>query len=265
MLLALTRDVPDSINECELTHLQRQPIDVALARRQHRQYEEVLESLGCRVMRLPTEHTLPDSVFVEDTAVVLDEIAVITWPGAQSRRREIPSAAVALSKHRPLARIAPPGTLDGGDVLQVGRKLYVGRSTRTNDEGIHQLHSAVARYGYQVMAVDFSGVLHLKSAATLLDDDLLLLDPRRVDPQVFAPAQTIAVDPAEEDAANVLTINGIVLISSSWPRTRERLLAHRLDARTVDASELEKAEAGLTCCSLIFEDNAEAVSPLHGR
>jgi len=135
MLIAVTRAVSSTLAECELTHRPRDPINVANAVAEHACYEEALRSLGATVVRAPPEPTLPDAVFVEDTALALDEVAVVTRPGSPTRRREVESMAKVLSAYRPLLRIQSPGTLDGGDVLRVGRKLYVGLSSRTNRGG----------------------------------------------------------------------------------------------------------------------------------
>ncbi|MGH8398310.1 MAG: arginine deiminase family protein, partial [Gammaproteobacteria bacterium] len=164
MLMAITRDVSARITECELTHLAREPIDLRRAQTQHRQYGELLEELGCKLLRLSTEPDLPDSVFVEDTAIVLDQLAVITRPGAESRRAEINSVADVLNRYRKLFHIESPGTLDGGDVLQVGKALYVGQSHRSNAQGIEQLRRILSPYGYSVVAVELHDCLHLKSA-----------------------------------------------------------------------------------------------------
>ncbi len=145
---------------CELTHLARSPIDVALAREQHRRYADLLASLGCQLVELAAEPELPDSVFVEDTAVVLDEVAVITRPGAESRRPEVASVAAALEHYRTCVSIRSPGTLDGGDVLRVGRRIFVGQSCRSNADGIGQFAAAVGPHGYQVVPVQ------LKAACT---------------------------------------------------------------------------------------------------
>jgi dimethylargininase len=166
MLLALTRSVPPTISECELTHLQREPIDYARAVAEHAQYEAALTRLGCRVERLPDAPELPDSVFVEDAAVVIDELAVIARPGAASRRPEVDAIAAALRPHRPLAFIEAPGTLDGGDVLVTPGRIFVGISGRTNAEGVRQLAAFVAPHGFATMAVPVTGCLHLKSAVT---------------------------------------------------------------------------------------------------
>lgn len=252
MLLALTRPLAPSIVHCELTHLDRRPIDFALAVEQHERYEAALPALGCRVERLPATPDLPDSVFVEDAAVVVDECAVITRPGALSRRPETASVAAALRPYRRLHEIREPGTLDGGDVLRLGRHVYVGLSSRTNAAGADQLEAALAPYGYTVERVVTRDCLHLKTAATPLGDDRLLLNPCWVDGTVFGGASWIEVDPGEPGAANVLCVGDTVLCPAAASRTRARLEAHGFTVVTVDVSELAKAEAGLTCCSLVF-------------
>src|SRR5215203_813300 len=168
MLLALTRAVPPSISRCELTHLERTSIDYAAAVREHEAYEEALRRIGCVVQRLPELPDNPDSVFVEDTAVVTDEIAVIARPGAESRRAEVDSTAEALRPLRRVAFIQPPGTLDGGDVLVTPGKVFVGITQRTNVDGARQLAMHLAPFGYQTLPVPVTGCLHLKSAITLV-------------------------------------------------------------------------------------------------
>ena len=237
--IAITRPVPPSIERCELTHLAREPIDVIRASAQHAQYEALLAELGCTVTRLPMRAELPDSVFVEDTAVVTDTIAVITRPGASSRRPEIDDVAAMLRRYREVVHIEEPGTLDGGDVLRVGSRWFAGRSARTNDEGIRQL----ARF-IPVQPVDFRGCLHLKSAVTAISDEMVVLNPEWVDP--FLPF--IPVD--EPFAGNVLLL-GSTIVAAGYPRTNDRLREAGFDVRVVDADELAKAEGGVTCCSLI--------------
>ena len=255
-MLALTRSVPSSIARCELTHIVREPIDWDRAVAQHRLYEETLETLGCRVTRLAPLDEAPDSVFVEDTAVVLDECAVVTRPGAPSRRQETQSVEEALRRLRELRCITAPGTLDGGDVLRVGQTLFVGRSTRTNAHGIDQLDRAVRPFGYEVRAVTLGRRLHLKSAASTLGDRVLV-EPTSVDRDTFDGLTTIDVDPSEPGAANVLFVNGTVICSANAPRTAERLERAGYRVVAIDASELAKAEAGLTCCSLLVNDAAD--------
>jgi dimethylargininase len=250
-LLALTRAVPPSIVRCELTHLAREPIDVARAAAQHAAYADTLARLGCEVRHLPEEPELPDSVFVEDTAVVLDELAVITRPGAASRRAETASVAPTLGEYRRLDCIRAPGTLDGGDVLVLGRSVYVGLSGRTNADGVRQLAALLASYAYEVAGVELTGCLHLKSAVTGVGDDVVLVNPRWVDTSRFAGARSIAVHPDEPFAANVLRIGDTLVAAASAPRTRERLESAGFRVASVDVSVLAKAEAGVTCCSLI--------------
>jgi len=251
-LLALTRDISPAIERCELTHLQRTSIDLARARAEHAEYEDALRALGCRIQRLPAGAEMADSVFIEDTAVVLDELAVITRPGAASRRAETAAVSDVVRMHRPVAAILAPGTLDGGDVLRVGRRMLVGSGYRSNDAGIAQLRSIVMSQGYSVEAVRFEGCLHLKSAATLVADDLVLLNPAWVDPRRFHPLRALEVDPAEPFAANALRVGDTVVYPREHPRTAKRLEAAGLTVHTVPAGELAKAEGGVTCCSLLL-------------
>jgi dimethylargininase len=253
MLLALTRAVPPSIARCELTHLDRDPIDVGLAELQHLAYEQALRELGCTVQRLPAEPEMPDSVFVEDAAIVLDEVAVITRPGAASRRGEVPSVAAALEAYRPVLRIEAPGTLDGGDVLRVGSNVFVGLSGRSNAEAVRQLQGLLGAFGYRVTGVEVRGCLHLKSAVTQVDEGTVLLNPEWIDRSRLGDLAHVEVHPEEAMAANALRVGSSVLFPAAFPRTRERLEARGIQVRTVDASQVAKAEGALTCCSLIFE------------
>jgi dimethylargininase len=251
VILALTREVSDSLTACELTHLPRIPIDIDLARRQHRAYERALAAAGCVVERLDAGPDIPDSVFVEDIAVVFDEVAIITRPGAASRRAETHAVAEALGRHRRLEVIEPPGTVDGGDVLAAGRRVYVGRSSRTNADAIAQMRRVLAPLGYMVFDVEVRGCLHLKSAVTAVTDDLLLANPEWIAKEAFEGFEFVDVDPAEPAAANALRVGNDVIYPSAFPRTSERLARCGLALRTVDATELAKAEGAVTCCSLI--------------
>jgi dimethylargininase len=254
MLIAITRKVSPAITRCELTHLSREPIDVALAARQHEAYERCLARLGCRVVSLPAESELPDSVFVEDAAIVVDELAVLTRPGAESRRAEIASLAHALERFRPLAAIAAPGTLDGGDVLRVGRRVFAGLSARSNHDGIDQLREMLSRHGYTVEALPVSGCLHLKSAVTQVGPDAVLVNPQWVDRAAFERYERLEVDPAEPYAANALLIGGAVIYPTAFPRTAARLEQAGVRVEHTDLSELAKAEGAVTCCSVILEE-----------
>src|SRR5437764_3830399 len=210
MLIALTREVPSTINACELTHVERRPIDVDAARAQHATYEAALEAAGCTLRRLPALDAMPDSVFVEDAAVVVDELAVIARPGAAPRRAETASVAEALRAYRDVVAIEEPGTLDGGDVLQLGESVFVGLSSRTNAEGARQLRGFLEAYGYNVRTVSVNGALHLKSAVTRVAPDTLLLNPQWIDKTLF-DCKVIEVDPAEPFAANALLAGGTLL------------------------------------------------------
>lgn len=254
MTVAITRKVSPAITRCELTHLQREPIDVALAAEQHAAYERRLAELGCRLVSLPAEPELPDSVFVEDAAIVVDELAVVTRPGAESRRGEIPAVARVLAEHRPVAAIEAPGTLDGGDVLHLGRRLLVGLSGRSNRAGIEQLRTLLSSHGYSAEALPFTGCLHLKSAVTQVAPDAVLLNPEWVDPAAFDGFRRIEIDPAEAYAANALLVGDAVIYPAAFPRTAGRLERAGVRLVTVNVSELAKAEGAVTCCSLILRD-----------
>ena len=250
--IAVTRKISSAMAQCELTHLRRTPIDVALAREQHRAYEQTLGGLGHRIETLAEEPDLADSVFVEDTAIVLDEVAVITRPGAPSRRAETASIAAVLGKYRSLAHIESPGTLDGGDVLRVGRSVYVGTSSRSNASGIEQLGTLLLRLGYRVLPVAVQGCLHLKSAVTQVSADELLINSRHLDRKQFRGMRFIEVDEAEPSGANALLVGAEVIYSSSHPRTAGVLRGHGIRVHTVEMSETEKAEGAVTCCSLLL-------------
>lgn len=251
---ALTRTISPRIGRCELTYLERVPIDLSRARSQHAGYRAALERLGCQVIELPEVPDLPDAVFVEDTAVVLDEVAVVTRPGAASRRSELPSVESALGEFRPIARIEAPGTLDGGDVLCVGKSIYVGRTSRSDPDGAEQFRRIVEPHGYDVTLVDVRGCLHLKSAATWVGRNTVLVNPELVDPTVFAAHDVLHVDPHESGAANVVVVGDATLCSASHPRTNDRLREHGFELEVVASDELAKAEGALTCCSLLFRN-----------
>lgn len=250
---AITRAVSSSIADCELTYLERLPIDLENARRQHQAYEAALRSLGVELLSLPEEPALPDAVFVEDMAIVLDECAILTRPGAESRRPELESISQALAPYRKLFKIQASGTVDGGDVLVAGKSIFVGISSRSNTIAIQQMQAFLAPFGYSVQAVPVSGCLHLKSAVTRVAATTLLIHPEWVDKQNFPGMQFIEVDPSEAYAANALLVGDTVLYQPAFPRTLARLAAAGIRVQLVDQSELAKAEGALTCCSLIFK------------
>ena len=257
-LVAITREVSHSLADCELSFVAPSAIDIERAIAQHRAYQQALQSLGCRVLALPAQEAMPDAVFVEDVALVLDEVAVMTRPGAASRRDEGASVEAVLAGFRPLLRIEAPGTVDGGDVLRIGRAIFVGHSARSNAEGIAQLRTLLSPLGYTVQAVATRDCLHLKSAATQVAPDTLLVQPAWVDPAVFGGYRLVEIDPDEEHAANALRIgNGAnVIHPDCFPRTQQRLRDAGIVVTGVDVSELQKAEGAVTCCSLVFSDGA---------
>ena len=251
MRIALTRPVSPSLDRCELTHVARTPIDVALATRQHATYEAALEECAYEVVRVAAAPECPDAVFVEDTMVAVNELSVATRPGAASRRSEVGAVAECAARYRPVAAIAAPGTLDGGDVLRVGRHVLVGLSGRTNEAGLAQLHALLEPFGYSVRGVEVHGCLHLKSAVTAASDRLLVVNPEWVDVEGLGldGCSVIEVDPMEPGAANVLRAGSRVIAGAAYPRTRARLEAAGIAVLAVDVSELAKAEGAVTCCS----------------
>ena len=258
MLTAITRAVSPAIVDCELSFIDRKPIDLAIAQEQHHAYEKLLGKLGARVISLPVEPALPDSMFVEDPAIVLDELAVILPLGTETRRREAPSLAHALAKFRKLEYVSLPGTLEGGDVLRVGRKLFVGLTRRSNAEGIRQFAAILAPHNYEVVAVPVTGCLHLKSAVTYLGRNTLLANRAWFNTTPLAGHEWIDVDPTEPHAANALALAGTVIFPASFPRTRARIEARGFQVTSIDISELQKAESGLTCSSLLFANTNSA-------
>lgn len=258
-MIAFTRAVPSSICSCELTHLAREPIDHALAVEQHGRYEAALRDAGCTITRIPALDTLPDCVFVEDTALVFDEIAVMTRPGATSRREEVASVRQVLETHRPIATIEAPATLDGGDVLVLGKDVYVGLTPRSNLSGMQQLRAILAPSGHVVHGIPVHGCLHLKSAVTRAGTRLLVANPAWVDPALFNGWDVIPVNAREPHAGNVLWLGEATIVAEAFERTNSAL-ARATDSRLlpVPASELAKAEGGVTCCSLILNNKLRA-------
>jgi dimethylargininase len=251
--IAITRAVPPTLARCELTHLEREPIDLDRAFAQHAAYVALLRSLGLEVVELPADPDLPDCCFVEDVAVVLDEVALLCMPGAASRRGEIPAVAEALARFRPLETTDLPATLEGGDVLRVGRTLYVGRSARTNQAGIARLASVAEPLGYRVVTVTVTGCLHLKSAVTALDHGRLLANTGWIDMEPLRAFDVLEVAAEEPGAANVLRVEGLVIAHPGFPRTLDRIAALGYAVRPLDVSEFLKAEAALTCKSLLLK------------
>ena len=249
---AIVRTPSPALSDCALTFLQRQPIDFQTALSQHARYVAALRGQAVDVCVLPAELDLPDAVFVEDTAVVVDECAVITRPGIDSRRAEVESIAQALEPFRPLIRVRAPATIEGGDVLRVGRTFFVGQTPRTNAQGTRQLEEALRPHGYDVVPVTPAGCLHLKSAVTYVGDETVLVNPQWIDVSIFSRWQCIPVAPEEPYGANALLAGPVVHVAASAPLTRRKLDALGFATESLDTSEFEKAEAALTCLSLLF-------------
>jgi dimethylargininase len=249
-LTALIRPVSSRLGEAELTHLARRSIDVASARRQHRAYASLLGRLGIEVVELLPLDDHPDGVFVEDAAVVVPGLAVVTRPGAPTRRAEVDSVESALrTLVGRVERMVAPARLDGGDVLRIGSTVFVGRSTRTDEAGIASLSAHLQPAGYRVVTVGVSGCLHLKTAAGALPDGTLLIGPG-VAATAFELADVLEVP--EPSGANVLVVGETVVISAGAPSTAELVRRRGFDVRVLDISQLEAVEGGVTCLSLLI-------------
>ena len=253
MTIAITREISPRFAECELTHIERTPIDLELARLQHHAYVRMLRELGCDVTELPAEADLPDSVFVEDTAFILPEMAIITRPGADSRKPETDSIIRALTPLTRMVCVQEPATVDGGDVLVLGKRIFIGLSTRSNQEAVDQLNNSLAEYGYTVTGIKLHDCLHLKSAVSRVDDKTLLINKNWADPSHFEGFDLIEVDPSEPQAANCLPVGAAIIFPSAFPKTAARLEGRGYQVITLDISELAKAEGAVTCCSLIIQ------------
>ena len=250
--VAVTRELTAAIGNCELTFLHRSAIDFAHAQQQHRDYQSALSSLGCEVVVVPAPPGLADSVFIEDTALVLDDIAVMLRPGVASRQPEVAGVAEVLQQYKPLKAIEPPGTIDGGDLLRVGNRIFAGLSTRSNQSGIQQLRDIVSDFGMTVETVETTKCLHLKSAVSEVAPGTLLINTDWISSLAFKDFEMIPVDKEETHAANALRIGKNLIYPSSFPRTMDALVNRGIDVLPVDLTELQKAEGAVTCCSLIF-------------
>ena len=254
--LALTRPISASFARCELTYLERVPIDLDRARRQHADYEALLESLGWTIVRLPPLDDQPDAVFVEDAAIALDELAVVAPMGASSRAGESRSVEQALARYLPVTRLTSPATLDGGDVMRAGRRVFVGQSRRTNAAAIEQLRRLLAPYDYEVIPVDVMGALHLKSACSVVGERTILANRDWIDLSPFAGLDVLPVDASEGWGASVLCADGHVVMPTGFPHTARLLGQQGLAVHEVNLSEIRKAEGGPTCLSILLPNIA---------
>jgi dimethylargininase len=251
-MIAMTHGPSPKMEQCELTFVPRTRIDYSRATKQHDEYCRMLQACGAEVVKLDVNVDLPDCAFVEDAAIVLDEVAVLASMGAESRRAEPSGIALELGKYRLLHRIEAPATIEGGDVLCVGRKLLVGLSARTNQAGVNALEAAVRRYGYEIMMVPVRGCLHLKTGCTALPDQSLLINPVWIDARAVAAFELVPVPVTEPWAANVALVGKSVCIASGHVETRDAIRQRGFEVHPIDLSEFAKAEGGVTCLSLLF-------------
>jgi dimethylargininase len=246
----MVRPVSPRLAEAEVTHVARRPVDVDRARRQHEAYRALLAELGLDVVAAPPAPAHPDGVFVEDTVVVVDGLAVLTRPGASTRRGEVATVAPLLTaRGLRTAEVTAPATLDGGDVLQVGETVFVGRSTRTSAAATARLRALLTPLGRRVVPVDVTGALHLKTAVTALPDGTLLAVPDRIDVAALGGHVVAVPEPA---GANVLVVDRTVVVPASAPATADLVADRGWPVRTVDVSEFERVEAGVTCLSVLL-------------
>lgn len=254
-LFALVREPSASLTQCELSYVHRSPIDLEAARAQHAGYCAALRAAGAEVRVLPALDHLPDATFVEDAAVVVDEVAVLGAPGAASRVPEVEAIAGALEGYRRVRRLDQAGaTLEGGDVLRIGRTVYIGRSGRTNEAGIEAFRSILEPLGYRPRVVPVQGCLHLKTACSSAGDGIVVLNPSWVRRGLFEQdgLAVVSVASSEAWAANVLRVADTLLMPAGNRATARRLRAAGLHPSEVEIGEFQKAEAGLTCLSLLI-------------
>jgi len=249
---ALVRAIPATFLDAVVLAPPPEPIDLRLAREQHRGYVEALRGLGLAVIELPADEALPDGCFVEDTAVVAGGVALITRPGAPSRAGEVRAVREALGARLPLAEMGPSGKLDGGDVLRVGRTIFVGRSARTDDPGRRRLAEVFGPLGYQVREVAVAGLLHLKCACSRLDDETVLVAEGALDPGVFEGLGVVTVPRGELYAANCVAVGSRALVPAGFPATERALREAGFEPVPLPTSEIRKADGSLTCLSILF-------------
>ena len=252
-MIALTHLPSPNMQACERTFVPYVPIDVALARQQHADYCQALADCGAKVRTLDINSALPDCTFLEDTAVVLDEVAIICCMGTPSRHPEPAGIESVLREYRPIERILPPATLEGGDVLRIGRRLLVGQSSRTNTTGIAALQAVAGRFGYVVTSIPVHGSLHLKTACTALPDGRLLVNPAWVDVRSLVEFDLIQVPAEEPWGGNICLAGETVLLPATYRLTASLISELGFAVRPVEIAEFSQAEGGVTCLSLIFE------------
>lgn len=249
---AIVRDIPNSYQQCVVGFHDKPQINVDLAKQQHQAYCKTLEQLGLKIIRIPADNTLPDCCFTEDTAIVFGDTAIITSPGTASRVAETVEMEKTLTPLKKIFYISPPGTIDGGDVLKIDKKVYIGISARTNEHAIKQVAAIINPKGFEVIGVKIRNILHLKSAVTYVGNGCVLLAEGYVDESAFSEYDKIIVPKEEGYCANCLVVNGKVLLPKGFPKTKSLVEAKGFSVIELEMTEIEKAEGALTCLSVII-------------
>jgi dimethylargininase len=246
---AIVRPVPSSFNLCVRTNVEE--IDVALAKRQHVEYCRVLHRLGLKLIWVEEDNTLPDSCFVEDTAVILEDKAIICNMKVKSRAREVIEVAKILEKLKQTHWLKPPATIDGGDVLRIEDKILVGLSARTNLQAINQLERILENSELKIVPVKVHNVLHLKSACTYLGKNHVIFSKGHFDIEILRDYNKIMVPKEEESVADCLAVNGTILMAKGNPKTKKLIEKKGFPIKELEVSEFRKGEGALTCLSII--------------
>ena len=252
MLAVLTHLPSPALQECELTFIESEPINIEKAIREHGNYCRMLADCGARIFTLDSNIALPDSVFVEDPIIVFDEVAVLTSMGVASRRKESEALERFFRRYREVKKISLPAKIEGGDVLKIGRRIYVGESPRTNKLGFQELCAILEPLGYEVTSVPVTGCLHLKTGCTALDEKTLLINPDWVDEAPFRGYRLVKTLSGEPFGANVLPLLDTICMNGAFPRTIDLVKSLGYKVVSTDITEFVKAEAGLTCMSVPF-------------
>jgi dimethylargininase len=252
-MIILTRTPSNSLAQAQLTHLARVPINYELAKIQHQRYCTTLSQLVSDIQVLPALTEFPDSVFVEDVFISLPDVSILCRPGAKSRLGEVDAISTHVPNDRPAVRLESPARIDGGDVLVIGKKIFIGQSSRTNSVAIKVITEIVTPFGYSVTAVKVLGALHLKTAVTALSDDLLVMNSRWINTSVFSDWRRLCVADSEPFAGNILKIANTIFVQSTHIDTANAISAAGFQVQLIDISEFAKAEAGLTCMSVIIQ------------
>ena len=249
---AIVRGIPNTFQDCVTISHNTPKINVELARQQHETYCTTLEQLGLKLIRIEADDALPDCCFTEDIAIVFNDLAIITSPGTPSRVAETVEMEKIVAPLKKIYHLSPPATLDGGDVLKIDKKIFIGNSLRTNEEAIKQVAAIINPKGYEVIGVKIWNTLHLKSVCTYLGNGCIILAEGYLDDKIFSQYDKIILPKEEAYCANCLVVNGKVLISKGFPKTKSLIEAKEFSVIEMEISETKKADGALTCSSIIF-------------